>query len=254
MWRYTDMAITDAGVTMAGATAPTVADSKAKGNKAFQDFKAKGQAIRESEGYDKAIESQKSGAIQFISCLGNPARTQKRTEAGQNKDSCQVIGYKLKALEPIEVPVAKIIDKSKPMAHGEITYKQVAAGEEFDVSLFELGALISKPEYAGKFTGGGDEVVLHITMSKGNDNEPLTVLKRKGSPLKDTMIKVATESVNAENGKKTYSCLPEYEEKFGVYFVRKSGPVGGSKASKPQESAQDLAAAFQAYLASQASK
>lgn len=248
------MAISDAGVGMGGAVAPVVADSKAKGNKAFQDFKAKGQAIRESEGYDKALESQKSGAVQFVACLGNPARTQKRTESGQNKDSCQVIGYKLKALETIQVPVAPIIDKSKPMAHGELTYKTVNAGEEFDVSVFELGALISKPEYAGKFTGGGDEVVLHVTMSKGNGNEPLTVLKRKGSPLKDTMIKVATESVDASTGKKTYKCLPEYEEKFGIYFVRKSGPVGGTKMAKAAESAQDLAAAFQAYLAAQASK
>jgi hypothetical protein len=248
----TDRAVT-APVTPAGAPsvnidAPAVkASGKTKGNQAFQDFKAKGAAIRDSESYDKATEGAKSNTIQFITCLGNPARVQKRTEAGSNKNSCQVVGYKLKALEDVEVPEAPITSKANIMEHGEITSRLVKAGEEFDVTCFELGALISRPEYAGKFTGGGDEVMIHVTMSSSRNNEPLTVLKRKNSPIKDQMTKIATEQEDG-SGRKSYTVDPAYADKFGILFARKKKAGGSAASALTGESPMDLAAAFQAYL------
>lgn len=238
----------------ATAPAPEVSTkSGKKGNPAFQDFKASGQATRESyTEEEKAIEGSKSDKIEYVIALANPARSVKRVEKGENKASFQVVGYRFKALEACTVPEAKLLSKTNPMECGEITERPVKAGEEFDLNLFEMGVMISKLEYGGIFNGGGDEVVMHVTMSAARNNEPLTVLKRRSAPIKDNIILIA--DVDEKNGKKSYTVKPEFAEKFGVLFTKRKSKAGSAAGTATGESPKDLSAAFRNYLTSKAQK
>ena len=131
----------------------------------------------------------------------------------------------------------------------EPVWEDVKAGEEFFLNLYETGLLISQVEYAGTFNGGGDEVVLHATFSQARGNTPLTVIKRKGAPIKDKLLPVA--DVTDVNGKKTYTIKPEYQEKFGYLYVRRAGIRGAGMGTKvaTKDTERNLAAAFRQFTA-----
>jgi hypothetical protein len=235
--------------TGAGTT-PTKA--KRSGNPYFDEFKAKGASIRAMKtDAEKEAEGSKSGDIQFVIALGNPARVNKRTEKGAKHNSMECVGYRLKALADIKVPSVTMLADAKSNATSfdpeSIKWEEVKAGTEFDVLLPELGLLISQPEYAGTFSGGGDIVQLHVTVSASRGYVPLSVLKRPGAVLKDNMLAVG-EKKNID-GKDRWVAKEGFADKFGYLFKVVSGQrhTGGGKGKAVGEAPKDLAAAFLAY-------
>lgn len=245
--------------TVAGAEGTAVATTgtgtavdKKKGNSSFEEFKATGVSARATmTEEEKNAEGGKSNVIQFVTALGNPAKKVKRVQKKDKIDSHECIGYRLKALEAVQVPtcVPKKGAKSSnnPMDVEDPIWREVPAGEDFDVSLAELGHLISQPQYAGSFTGGNDEVVLHVTISESRGSVPLTVLKRKSAPIKDNMILVADKTT--VDGKPRYVVKDEFKEKYGYLFERTATTRGTSEAKATGESQKDLAKAFALYIA-----
>lgn len=234
-----------------GGAKKTVAPGGFNKEAEFRRFKATGTTARQV--YDettKALEGSASDSVQFIIALSNPARSQKRVQNKVSVDSHEVVGYKFKALKDIKVPTAHVLANAKtPMECEEPVWSDVPAGTEFFLNLYETGLLISQVEYGGCFNGGGDEVVLHATFAASRGNAPLTVIKRKGAPIKDKLLPVA--DVSDVNGKKVSTVKAEYSEKFGYLYVRSAGvrTSGGGTKVVDKESEKDLAAAFRQFTA-----
>lgn len=227
---------------------PVSAGDKKQKSAAFDEFKSQGVMAREQyTDEQKAVECSKSETIQFVIALGHPGKPQKRVQNGKSLESHQVVGYVFKALEDVSVPVAKPIEGSKSLMDCELVgEKQVKAGETFMLTLFETGCFISRIEYGGHFTGGGDEVILHATISATHDGRPLTVLKRPSAPIKDKMELIA-DKIPGADGKNTYKCKPEYEEKFGYLFTRKKATRTLGAKKSDEGSYKALAAAFRQF-------
>lgn len=240
-----------------GATTPTAGTTttgaKKKGNPKFEEFKAQGASIRAKKTEaEREAEGANSGDIQFVIALGNPARVNKRTEKGAKHDSMECVGYRLKALKDVKVPKVKMLAdaKNNPMSFDResVEWVDVKAGTDFDVLLPELGLLISKPEYAGSFTGGGDTVQLHVTLSASRGYVPLSVLKRPGAVLKDNMLPVGKKDV--VDGKEKWVAKEEFADKFGYLYRTVAGQrhTGSGKSKVTGEAPKDLAAALLSFL------
>ena len=186
--------------TCSAKTPRQAAGDKKQKSAAFEQFKNMGISAREQyTDEQKAVECSKSDTIQFVIALGHPGKPQKRVQGGQAMASFQVVGYMFKALEDVSVPVAKQIEGAKSVMDCEIVgTKEIKAGETFQLTLFETGCFISRIEYGGHFTGGGDEVILHATVSQTHEGRPLTVLKRPSSPIKDKMELIAEKVAGAD--------------------------------------------------------
>lgn len=235
------------------ATAPQVGATATGKSSSHEAFRSKGASIRQAKSAeDKALEGSKSEKVVFLGCLGDPNKPQPRRDGKEDVPSIVVVGYKFKALEDMMIPNAPLKANFKTLMDVEdMTEVPVKANEEFILNVFETGALISRPEYAGRFTGEGTSVSITIKFSKSR-TEPMPVLKKdtKGS-IKEVMIEVADMIPDPSNpdGKGTPKVKAEYAEKFGVlYTKRKAGKTGTSSKAQSGEVQADLAAAFNAYI------
>lgn len=243
--------------TPAGATpatpAPAVAGSadKKKGNSKAEAFRNTGAAARaQISEEEKNLEGSKSDKVAFLSTLGDPSRAQKRRSEGKDLPSFQVVGYSLKLLEDMQVPVAPLKKGFKSPTDCEaLTWRAGKAGETVNLNNFETGVLISQPQFAGMFTGEGTVVKFSVKFS--NDRtEPLPILMKDGDgSIKEQMILIADQT--EVNGVKTWKAKPGFEA-FSALFERKSagGRTGANGAKKKNEVQKDLAAAFRAFVAS----
>lgn len=234
-----------------GAVAPAQEETKvAKGVSASDQFRADGAKMRETMTADeKAVEGSKSDMIAFVAALGNPARKQDRVEGNKSIPCYEVVGYEFKALEDVTVPFIPL-KSADPFNVGEESTRQVKAGETFHLTIYETAMLISRIEYAGKFSGEGDAVVLSAKSSK-NRPTPLPILKKAASQgsIKSNIKLVADMIGDANGGKGTPKVKEEYAEKFAVIFQRKTVTRDGvNKVAKTGEAAADLAAAFRKVL------
>ena len=234
-----------------GVTAPTQGEPKVtKGNSASDQFRQEGANIRSTMSEDeKAVEGSKSDMVAFVAALGNPARKQDRVEGNKSIPCYEVVGYKFKALEDMTVPFIPL-KSADPFNVGEESERQVKAGETFHLTIYETAMLISKIEYAGKFSGEGDAVVLSAKSSK-NRPTPLPILKKAASSgsIKSNIELVADMQGDANGGKGTPIVKEEYKEKFAVIFARKKvDKEGVVKQQRTGEAAADLAAAFRKAL------
>lgn len=240
------------GATPATAT-PATAQTGAKSNTEalHEKFKEQGHAIRESRSAEeKALEGSKSDKVTFIGCLGDPATGQFRKSKGENVPSYKVVGYRFKALEDMQVPVAKLkVGFKNPLDTEEITMRNVKANEEFDLNSFETGVLAAQIEYAGRFTGEGTNVSLTVKFSKDRP-DPLPVLKALKGSVKENMIMVATNI--GDETKKQWKVKDEFADKFDVLYMKKSAgkPSQGGNTKGNKESTADVAAAFLQYIKS----
>lgn len=227
---------------------PAQSGAKTEVEALHENFKAKGHALRESRSAEeKALEGSKSDKVVFIGCLGDPASGQFRKSKGENIPSNKVVGYRFKAVEDMQVPVSKLkVGFKNHLDTEEITMRDVKAGEEFDLNLFETGVLAAQIEYSGKFTGEGTYVTLNVKFSKDRP-DPLPVLKALKGSVKENMITVATNI--GDETKKQWQVKDEFADKFDVLYIKKSAgkPSGGSNNSA-KESTADVAAAFLQYI------
>jgi hypothetical protein len=234
-----------------GVKAPTQEETKVvKGTSASDQFRAEGAKARETMSADeKAVEGSKSDMVAFVAALGNPARKQDRVEGNKSIPCYEVVGYEFKALEDMVVPFIPL-KSADSFNVGEESERQVKAGETFHLTIYETAMLISRIEYAGKFSGEGDAVVLSAKSSK-NRTTPLPILKKAASQgsIKSNIKLVADMIGDANGGKGTPKVKEEYAEKFTVLFQKKvvdRNCVG--KVAKTGEAAADLAAAFRKAL------
>lgn len=222
------------------------------GDKRHEQFAASGASIREKlSDEEKQLEGSKSDKVVYLGALGDPAKPQSRKQDNKDIPSYAVVGYAFKALEDITVPRADLNKNFKNLMDvGALTEEAVKAGETFYLNVFEMGAFVSKSEYAGKISGEGNSVIFNVKYSK-NRVDPMPVLNKEGGKgsVKENMILIADTS--EVDGKKVHKIKDDFAAKFGVLYEKRLAPrKGGAKAGSTAtgESTKNIAAAFQQYL------
>lgn len=228
--------------------APAGKPATGKGNSKAEAFRNHGASLGTNMTEEaKALEGSKSDKVEFLSCLGDPSRKQKRAVKGDSVDCITVVGYALKVLEDCEVPYAPLKEGFKDITDCEpIQMKPAKAGETIYLNNFECGYFISQPQYAGTFSGGGKSV--QFTVKWANDRpDPLPILKKVGAgSIKTEMIEIA-ESSTTPDGKTAWK-VKEGFEKFSALYKRKTASRTGKSAKAPSAVQKDLARAFLAYV------
>lgn len=210
-------------------------------------LKAQGASIREKASADeKEIEGSKSGDIEFVSCLGDPAAKRKimgpvdeATGKATTLPTHLVVGYQFKALADIDVPVKPLKGKNLYEVEAQGT-KHVAAGTVFALNIMETAELISRVEYAGWFTGGDKKVFLSVVFGKSDDKpHPVLKIANGNGSIKSNMTMIS-DIVDDKPVLK-----PEFQESYANYYKKRdrvSKP--DSKTRVAGEDAKNLAAAF----------
>lgn len=228
--------------------------AKTSNNSAKTDaFKEKGAAIRQQMSEDeRSAEGTKSDKVAFVCSLGDPNRKQSRVDKHTNVPSHVVVGYKFKVLEDMLVPKApwkpgftNSLDYENP-----VTMVEAKAGDIVQCTIPEMAMFISRPEFAGKFTGEGKGVFLSAAASQNNP-VPMPTLKLIGSGSVKESMELVADMVGGVDGKKgTPKIKPEYEEKFGVLYAKTKISRGGKAGGKDNgsEASANLAAAFRAHF------
>lgn len=231
-----------AGVTPVSGVKLSSEQKKAK----FSAFKATGASARaKMTEEEKQKEGSMSDALEFIIALGNPKVPQRKMQKGQEGSASQIIGYKFKALKPCkvaQVPLNPAPKNVNDVDMSKLVMVDVQAGQEVVMNSMEAAITISQPEFGGYFTGGGQQLCLHVTISSQRAGLPLGVLKRVGGSLKDKVEDVAKKG---DNG---YVVFDQYKEKFGQYFVKHTSSRPRVAGQQAGESAKDLAAAFRIFV------
>lgn len=238
--------------TPATPTAP--AASGKSGSKPSEVLKQQGASIRATMTADqKAVEGSKRDKVAFVASIGDPSHRQSRSEHGTSVPSVQIVGYRLKALEDMTVPVSPLKPDCQHYFDCEgLSEKPVKAGETFDVNLVEMTLLITRPEYAGRFTGEGQSV--KISSSSTQDKAKVRPIFRNGEnsgSIKGNIIMIA-DIVGKDTdptGKGQAIIKEEFREKFGCLVRKRSAKKSGSAVNT--DGIADLAAAFGAIYRKQ---
>lgn len=240
----------------APAAAPTPGAGGKGVNSKTEAFKAKGAALRAQMSDDqKATEGSKSDKVAFVCALGDPSRKQARVENKTSVPSYVVVGYKFRALEDMTVPHAPLKQGMRTILDvEEATEKQIPAGQEFHLNIVETAMLISRVEYAGRFSGEGVQVALSVKTSNDRE-EPLPILNKVGAgSIKENMELIAdmVGGDGTEKNRGTAQVKDEYAETFGALYTRRSLQKKSAGATKKAGEGQaDIAAAFRAYYGKQ---
>lgn len=111
-----------------------------------------------------SLIGSKSDKLELISVMGDPSRDDITPTVvnGETRviTTPTIVGYKFRALEEMDVPHCGLGDdaRKKPMSVADPNgILHVKAGEEFLCTRFDTGALLSKPEFNARVTGGGKE-------------------------------------------------------------------------------------------------
>lgn len=106
----------------------------------------------------------KSDKIVLVAPLGDPSREDvtPRTVDGKTENivTSTIVGYKFKALEPMDVPECGLGDDARknPMSYKQVDgTRHVEAGEIFNLTRFETGLLLSLPQFNARISGEGRE-------------------------------------------------------------------------------------------------
>ena len=143
----------------------------------------------------------------------------------------------------MEVPSATLKEECKGTMDTEpITMVAGKAGQEVDLNIIETAYMISQPQFAGKFTGEGQEVILTAKCSKSRE-DLLPVLRKSNGTIKEPMILIA-DMVGADENSKGKAQVKEEFAKFSPLFRKRTSSRGASKNVKAVETAANLAAAF----------
>ncbi len=245
------MAITDVAQAQdqVQAQAPTAAAATKK-NSTSEAFKESGAAYRATHPEEREIEGTKSDKVAFVAALGNPNKKQDRKEKNEYVPSYVVVGYKFKLLEDMTVPNSPYPENYTGMLDTEaITEVPHKAGEIVALNLVETAAFLSRPEFAGKISGDGDVVTLSVRVSS-DAQKHLPVLNKAVGSIKSNMELVAEMVVGPEGGKGTPVVKPEFAEKFGPMFKKRSATKSKGVSKASGEASSNIAAAFRQLYAS----
>ena len=211
-------------------------ETKNTGRKtANEEVIAKGTAIiSQMTEEERAALGSKSHTLHFKHLLGLASKKSRRkVSKDESKDCSTPVGIVFVSDEEITVPVIDINkNKDTGIASEDITYRTVAAGEEFQVTYYEYMFLILRDEYAGLCEAKGDVNGAYFSpklpaFSKGEAKLPTPTINLKSGSVKENMVDI---DVKTENG----WAIQEGYEKFAD-LLRKSKPSksGGSKSSTP---------------------
>lgn len=169
--------------------------------------------------------ASKSGTLHFVNLLGLQSKKAERVVSGRQAiETFKSVGVVLVSDEPISVPQ---IDITKDKDTGidpttDITYKEVAAGEEFVLSYYEFMFLIIRDEFGGFCAKGDDPKGAYLAVKspaflKGESKLPTpTICFKVGSP-KEGML-----AIDEKDAEGNWVIKPEYAEKFGALLRRKT--------------------------------
>lgn len=238
--------MTPVATTTATAEAAQAQAKAVKGkNTAVASLAAQGaQTFNQMSDDEKNEWGAHSGDIEFVAVLWDGVHPQPYVDGGKSGNpGFRVVGYRLKALADIEYRVSPYKEGAhiaEPNFTGEV--KHVAAGETFDVTVVEAGALISSKAFGGSFSGGSGDSVFLGGAYKQTTKLYTPVLKkdRNAGSIKNGAIETGHKNADGKA-----EVLPEFAEKFGPLYVRKigHGPVRESNKVKPYTA---LAVAFDA--------
>lgn len=207
-----------------------------------------------------------SDKIAFVCPLTNPMRDDVVTTTLQDGTKDKVVtpficGYRFKALVDVEIPDCGTTPEFKKnyMDYSDINGKKaVKAGEEFDVTPFEMALMASWPEVNGVFAGGEHKAVCGFSRKLLNNKSgagaavtisefPRAVLKLSQGSIKDIPgVNVCEKSYNMnESGKKVkVGTLNPGFEKWAplVAATKRSARSAGEGASAGRRSQYDAAA------------
>lgn len=168
----------------------------------------------------------KSGTLHFQHLLG--LQSKKADRVGKNRsfhDSFKAVGVTLVSDEDIQVPVIDVLkDKTTGINYEEdVTFREVKAGEAFDLNYYEFMFLIIRDEYAGFCSREGDPqgVYFSAKMSaflKDQAKAPTPTINftQEGSP-KENMIAIDRKEADGR-----WVIKDEYAEKFGALLKRRT--------------------------------
>lgn len=257
-----------------------VSDTKSTEKK---DAKAKTQAAVEAqatvtENADTSKYGIDSDKLIFLNPLGDPSQPDVTpvTKNGKTEKvtTSTIVGYRFKAAIDLDVPdVAPGADfRNNLMSYsGDVSAtKHVKAGEEFILTKFETGLLISQERFNGRATGGDRPVVCSYTTVNKKSSAgavastsaasavPSIALRaiNQGQSVKDykmeDVLDVQVEKVKTQNGEMTRkhrTIKPGYE-KFAMLCQEKaSAPRSGAGSSAPKNERNAGAEAFLRILA-----
>lgn len=231
----------------AGGAKPTATKQKTE---AFQNHGAQLRAQMSDD--QKALEGTKSDAVEFLAALGNPKKSRNRKEGGEYVDSFEVVGYTFKLNEDMEVPHAPLAQDAKNGLNVQKPPQMIAhkAGDVVYLNITETTMFISRPEFAGAFSGNGKHVYISAVYSKSSTT-PTPCLKRpsaEGSIKSNIMMVAESVGAGADGKGGTWKCI-EGCEQFAPLFTSVGVRRGGSgSAKRAGESAKNTAAAFRALL------
>lgn len=253
------MAFSDAmGISPAQTTAPAtdasaqVADDRkakaAKAKKEVANLTATGAAkIAAMSDEQKASLGSKSDDIQFVAVLWDGVTQEAYHHLGNIiKDGYKVVGYRFKALADIDVPVSPIVSAKQltaPNKTGEV--KHIKAGETFDLDIAETTMLITRDEYAGKFSGGASEGADPVYISAKYNTSANTYNPQLRKDNKAGSIKVGAIKTGHKTADGKIEPLPEFAEKFGKVYERTQRVASRRGTGSGINNVQALAVALQ---------
>lgn len=118
-----------------------------------------------TEAVDFSVFGTKSDTLTFIKPIGRNSVKSSYTDRAQIPHSCpDVIGGRFVSTEPIVVPVVPAEQTPETgFDLAQVTYREVAANENFDITLMEAVLLLTQDEYAMQFMYDGKAGIGGIT-------------------------------------------------------------------------------------------
>lgn len=172
---------------------------------------------------------KKSGTIAFVAPLGDPSHADNTYTKGANGENIKattayIVGYRFKALEDMTVPECGL---DKDATKNLMSYidpngtRQVKAGEEFNLTRFEVGMLLSPAEFNGKITGEGKSFSVVYQGKPGSSTASTSDARVANGVLPTVAIRPETGSIKDYNIIEVLSVTTKEEEINGKIVKRK---------------------------------
>lgn len=247
--------VTDGKVEAVSTVAPVGAvseDKKVNASKFVVESATEVLATMSEE--ERSTIGSKSDTLVFKTLLGtNAQKSQRRVQGSERADCPKTVGALFVSTEDIEIPEIDVTLNNKTgIEPDQVQWKSVKAGEEFQLSIYEVMYLITKPEYGGFASyEGNPRAVQFIAKTKAFlENKAklptptLTLEKGMGS------IKASITEIDEKVGG-VWKVKDQYAEKFGPLYQ----PKRGTRTAKPSiPSATASAFAVQKILSEQAKR
>jgi len=168
--------------------------------KAEATAKAKENVKAEMPVNDEGVKEfgQLADKLEFLNCLGDPSNDD---VTGDRKDPT-IVGYRFKALVDMSVPqVAPGVDFKKNLMSYDLEELKaskelkVKAGQTIDLTKFETGLLLSRPEFNGRVLGGKTPVTCSYTIKGVKDSSGKLLSTTEATSVPSISLRGLTGSV-----------------------------------------------------------